>query len=44
MHDQEGEAEHLELVINDHNKDEIKERLIKPDRTYGTLLSVKPRV
>ena len=41
-HDQEGDREHLELVFGNLDEKSVEDRIIKPNRTYGTLPSMKP--
>ena len=44
MADEEGEGEHLELIFGDVNKEKTKKNTIKPNRTYGTMLSMKEKI
>ena len=43
MRDDEGDGEHLELVFGNVDEKLVEHRIIKPNRTYGTLPSSKPR-
>ena len=43
MRDEEGEGEHLELVFGNLDEKSVESRVIKPNRSYGTMPSVKPR-
>ena len=43
MRDEEGEGEHLELVFGSLDEKSVENRVIKPNRVYGTMPSVKPR-
>ena len=43
MRDEEGEGEHLELVFGNLDEKSVENRVIKPNRVYGTMPSVKPR-
>ena len=40
--DREGDREHLELVFGNLDEKSVEDRIIKPNRTYGTLPSMKP--
>lgn len=41
--DDEGDGEHLELVFGGVKEDEVKQRTIKANRNYGTMLSLRRR-
>ena len=43
MRDDEGDGEHLEQVFGNVDEKSVEHRIIKPNRTYGTLPSRKPR-
>ena len=43
MRDEEGDGEHLELVFGNLDEKSVENRVIKPNRVYGTMPSVKPR-
>ena len=42
MRDEEGDGEHLELVFGNVDEKSVEHRIIRPNRTYGTLPSMKP--
>lgn len=41
--DEEGDGEHLELVFGTTDEKTVKNKMIKPNRVYGTMPAVKPR-
>lgn len=43
MRDEEGDGEHLELVFGSVDEKSVEHRVIKPNRVYGTMPSMKPR-
>ena len=43
MRDDEGDGEHLEMVFGSVRDDEVEERIIKANRTYGTMFSLRRR-
>lgn len=43
MRDEEGDGEHLELVFGATDEKAVENRIIKPNRVYGTMPSVRPR-
>lgn len=43
MRDEEGDGEHLELVFGNMDEKSVEHRVIKPNRVYGTMPSMKPR-
>lgn len=42
MRDEEGDGEHLELVFGSVDEKSVEHRVIKPNRVYGTMPSMKP--
>ena len=43
MRDEEGDGEHLELVFGGVDEKSVEQRIIKPNRVYGTMPSFQPR-
>ena len=43
MRDDEGDGEHLELVFGSVDEKSVEHRVIKANRVYGTMPSMKPR-
>ena len=43
MRDEEGDGEHLELVFGTVDEKSVEHRVIKTNRVYGTMPSMKPR-
>lgn len=43
MRDEVGDGEHLELVFGNVDEKSVKHRIIKTNRVYGTMPSIKPR-
>lgn len=41
--DEEGDGEHLELVFGTTDEKTVENKIIKPNRVYGTMPAVKPR-
>ena len=43
IRDEEGDGEHLELVFGTTDEKTVENKIIKPNRVYGTMPAVKPR-
>lgn len=43
IRDEEGDGEHLELIFGTTDEKTVENKIIKPNRVYGTMPAVKPR-
>ena len=43
LRDEEGDGEHLELVFGTTDEKTVEDKIIKPNRVYGTMPAAKPR-